>query len=83
MDKVAALFSEVGKATKKLKGRGFANFAFQGNGKDAGGLSGRGEMEIVDGLNGTEQIVTVPGERLAPGVEVQVLTPTGEANAGK
>jgi RND family efflux transporter MFP subunit len=32
-------------------------------------------MEIISGLNGTEQVVSNPGERLADGVEVKIVEP--------
>ena len=38
------------------------------------------EMEVLEGLSGNEQIVTNPGERLAEGVEVQVVEKTASSN---
>jgi multidrug efflux pump subunit AcrA (membrane-fusion protein) len=37
------------------------------------------EAEVVDGLTGDERIVSNPGERLADGVEVQVIAPKNAA----
>ena len=34
------------------------------------------EIEVLSGLEGSEEIITNPGERLAEGLEVRVLRPT-------
>lgn len=36
------------------------------------------ELEVTDGLSGSEQVVSNPGERLADGVEVQIAPPTAQ-----
>lgn len=41
------------------------------------------EAEVATGLTGDEQVITNPGERLADGVEVKVISPQERAAAGQ
>ena len=41
------------------------------------------EVEVSNGLQGNESVITNPGERLAEGVRVSIAQPPAVAGAGK